>query len=217
MRRHFMTGLLVTLPLGLTLFILTALVRFSDKALRILPSAYHPDSYLSFHLPGLGLLFTLILIYIIGLLFEHLLGRRLLAFWENVLNRIPLVRSVHTAIKQLLETLFSQGDQSFRQVVLIEYPRPGLQAVGFVTGKGCSEIVKKANRGALVTVFIPTTPNPTSGFLVMVSESDLIPLEMSVEDGLKLVISGGIVTPPEPKGSSVQEIGQQQTGGTTPA
>ena len=197
LRHYFLTGLLATVPLGLTIYAVVLLVRLTDNALRLLPARLHPDALFGFHIPGLGLILSLAGIFIVGILASNLVGRRLVGLWESLLSRIPLARNIYVAIKQLMETLFSRRDKNFSDVVLVEYPRKGVWVIGFVTGEGSGEIQVKTEQ-TLINVFVPTTPNPTSGFLLFVPKNELISLEMSVEEGFKLAISGGIVIPPWP-------------------
>ncbi|MBF0368227.1 MAG: DUF502 domain-containing protein [Magnetococcales bacterium] len=215
-RQYFITGLLVAVPLGLTGYILTLLIRFADQALNFLPTDLHPDNLLPFYLPGVGLLLALFVIFLVGLFSSNFVGRRVVEFGEDIIGRIPFVRNLHKAIKQLLETLFSRTQDQFHRVILMEYPRRGVHAIGFVTGTGRGEVQEKTNQNVL-NVFLPTTPNPTSGFLLFVPEKEVIPLEMSVEEGLKLVISGGIVIPPWPQPDTEGKLEPKSTGRTYPA
>jgi uncharacterized membrane protein len=161
----------------------------------LLPARYNPENYLPFSLPGLGLLLMLAFLTLIGMLTAGLAGRTLVRLGERLLSRMPVVRGVYGTLKQIFETVLAQKSRSFREVVLVEYPRRGLGAIGFVTGPTRGEI-QSYSAEELVHVFVPTTPNPTSGFLLFVPKSELIHLDMSVEDGIKMVISGGIVGPP---------------------
>ena len=198
LRHYFIAGVLVWVPLGITVLIIKLLVEFMDRSLLLLPPAWRPEALFGTHIPGLGVVLALLLVMITGVVAANLLGRRLVNAWESLLARIPLVRSIYSAVKQLLQTVFSAGNRSFRKVLLIEYPRKGLWTVGFQTGRGTDEILAKTN-SELITVFIPTTPNPTSGFVIMVPQHEVIELDMSIEDGLKLIMSLGMVTPPASK------------------
>ncbi|MBF0284268.1 MAG: DUF502 domain-containing protein [Magnetococcales bacterium] len=204
LRRYFLTGVLVTAPVALTIYILDLIVKLADSILQLLPPEYHPDHLLPFKIPGLGLVLTLVLVLISGFLVSNMVGNQLLQWWESLLGRIPLVRGIYNGSKQLMETLFSSSSKSFRKVVLIEYPRRGSWTLGFVTGSGVEEVEEKLDVGKVLNVFVPTTPNPTSGYLLLLPENDAIPLEMTVEEGLKLVISGGIMIPP-PRSKSPPE------------
>lgn len=209
-RRHFLTGLLVLLPLGLTFYFLVLLVRLADQILKILPPHFHPDTYLPFHLPGLGVIVTTALVFVVGFLTSNFVGRRLIKEWETLLGRIPLVRTIYGSTRQLVETIFTDSNKSFRQVVLVQFPRPGVYALGFVTGEGYDGVEGVIGE-KLLHVFVPTTPNPTSGFLLFVPQREIIALDISVESGLKLVVSGGIIIPgatvsqPESAGSDARE------------
>lgn len=201
-RRYLIAGLLVWLPIWATLVILKFLVDIMDNTLRLIPAQYQPDKLLGFHIPGLGLLISLTLLIFTGMLVSNFIGERLVAIGEYILARIPLVRTIYSAVKKVLETLFSPTDQSFRKVLLVEYPRKGLWSIAFQTGSGAEELNKLLDTD-LVSIFIPTTPNPTSGFLMMLPRSDVIELEMNIEDALKYVISLGVVQP------GVKKAGEQ--------
>ncbi len=194
LKRRFLTGLLVVVPLYLTYYIISVLVNFMDRLLSFLPARFHPDTYLPFHIPGLGVIFTILFIFIVGVFATNLFGKRMVEIWESLLVRIPLIRSVYSASKQLIEAFFVTNRDGFRRVVLVEYPRKGVFVLGFVTGVTEGE-VQRVTEEKVVNIFIPTTPNPTSGFYILVPEKDTIPLRMSVEDAFKLIISGGMVTP----------------------
>lgn len=187
-------GLLVWLPLGVTVLVLKLLVDAMDRTLLLLPLAWRPDTLLGFHVPGLGLLLSLAVVGITGVVVANLLGRRLVALWESLLTRIPLVRSIYLGVKQVVETVFTSDGKSFRKVVLIEYPRRGLWCLAFMTGTGLGEVQAKTGH-EVVAVFVPTTPNPTSGFVLLVPIEDVCELDMSVDEGLKLIISMGVAVP----------------------
>ena len=193
-RRYFFAGLVVWLPLWATFLVLRFLIRVMDQTVLLLPKHYQPDVLLGFHLPGLGLLIALLVLFLTGLLATNFLGRSLVGLWESFLSHIPFVRTIYMAVKQVLETLLSSSNQSFRQVLLIEYPRKGLWSIAFQTGTG-TEQIKKETGEDLLTVFVPTTPNPTSGFLIMLDKKDVIFLDMNVDDALKWIISLGVVQP----------------------
>lgn len=195
LRRYLIAGLLLWLPLGVTILVVRLLVGTMDQTLLLLPERLRPDALLGFHIPGLGLLLAVSVVLVTGMLVANLFGRRLVALWERLLARIPLVRSIYMAVKQLAETMFSGGGQSFRKVLLIEYPRKGLWTLAFQTGTGVGEAQQKTGRD-VVNVYVPTTPNPTSGFFLMVPREDVVELDMSVDDGLKMIISMGVVVPP---------------------
>ena len=196
-RSWFLTGILVMTPLILTIYVAWAFITFVDNlVVPIVPYDYRPSNYLPFSIPGLGLIIVFIFTTFVGLLATGLFGRTLIRVWENVLNRMPVVRSVYSAIKQILETVMATQSDAFRQAVLVQYPRKDIWAIGFVTGSTKGEVGKRVDK-KMVNVFMPTTPNPTSGFLLFFPEEDLIFLNMSVEDALKLVVSGGMVVPKE--------------------
>lgn len=195
LRRYFFAGLLVLLPLVITLWFLGWIVGLMDSVLDLLPSALHPNSYLPFAIPGLGALVTLAVILSLGFLATSVVTRRLLTLWDSFLSRIPIFRGVYTAVQKLVESIFGQ-DQTGRQVVLIEYPRKGIYTVGFATGLAAGEL-EKGGGEQLVNVFVPTTPNPTAGFYLLVPESEVRALAMSPEEAFKLIISGGMIRPGE--------------------
>ena len=194
-RSWFFTGILVMTPLILTIYVVWAFITFVDNlVVPLVPIDYRPSNYLPFSIPGLGLIIVFLFTTLVGILATGLLGRTLIRFWENILNRMPVVRSVYGAIKQILETVMATQSDAFRKAVLVEYPRKDIWAIGFVTGSTKGEVSENVDK-KMVNVFMPTTPNPTSGFLLFFPENDLIYLEMSVEDALKLVVSGGMVVP----------------------
>jgi uncharacterized membrane protein len=195
LRRYLVAGILVWVPLGVTFLVVKALVDLMDRTLVLLPRAYQPEYLLGFKIPGLGVALTFMVVIITGMIVANLFGRRLVRLWEGILARIPLVRSIYSGVKQVLETLFTSGGKSFRKVVLIEYPRRGLWTLAFLTGDGAEEIQDKTGR-ELVNIFVPTTPNPTSGFFLMVPRDETMELDMSVDAGLKLIVSAGVVMPP---------------------
>ena len=194
-RSWFFTGILVMTPLILTIYVVWAFITFVDNlVVPMVPFYYRPSTYLPFPIPGLGLIIVFIFTTFVGILATGLFGRTLIRLWENILSRMPVVRSVYSAIKQILETVMATQSDAFRQAVLVEYPRKDIWAIGFVTGSTKGEVGENVNK-KMVNVFMPTTPNPTSGFLLFFPEKDLIFLKMSVEDALKLVVSGGMVIP----------------------
>jgi len=196
-RSWFLTGIIVMTPLILTIYVAWAFITFVDNlVVPLVPFDYRPSNYLPFSIPGLGLIIVFIFTTFVGLLATGLFGRTLIRIWENILNRMPVVRSVYSAIKQILETVMATQSDAFRQAVLVQYPRKDIWAIGFVTGSTKGEVGKRVDK-KMVNVFMPTTPNPTSGFLLFFPEEDLIFLNMSVEDALKLVVSGGMVVPKE--------------------
>lgn len=193
-RRYLVAGLLVWLPLVATYVVLTFSIRLIDRSLLLLPPSLRPENLIGFKIPGLGVILTLILVLLTGLVVANFFGRRLVGAWESLLSRIPLVRSVYGAVKQITASLFADASQSFREVVLVEYPRRGLWMLAFVTGDTPKQFQAVANQD-LINIYVPTTPNPTSGFYIMVPPSDVKRLDIPVEVGLKMILSAGVVNP----------------------
>lgn len=193
-RRYFIAGLLVLLPIWITLLIIKFVVDIVDQSLSLLPNQYQPDNLLRVHIPGLGLIFTILFVFLVGMLVTNIIGKRLLIWWEAILVRIPLVRSIYGAVKQVTQAIFSSTGDSFRKVLLVEYPRKGMWSIAFQTGTNFS-IASVSDYDKLVTVFVPTTPNPTSGFLLMLPRQDVIELNMTIDEALKYVVSLGVVVP----------------------
>jgi uncharacterized membrane protein len=192
----FLTGIAAIIPVGVTVYILILIIKVMNNLVRIIPYRYQPDQLLPFHVPGLGIVFTVVLIFIVGLVTRSYLGRKLVTLGEVIVDKIPLVRGIYKAVKKLVEAIMSDKSTSFRKVVLIEYPRRGLYSIAFVTGDAKGEVREKTTHNAM-NLFVPTTPNPTSGFYIVISESDVIPLTMTVEEAFALIMSGGILTPPD--------------------
>ena len=191
MRNYLLTGILVTAPITITVWLSWQILQFFDRTVRrMMP----PDLYPDISIPGLGLLVVFLGLILVGALTAGLVGRFFVRTSERILNNMPIVRSVYSAIKQILETVLQNKSTAFRQVVLIEYPRPGIWALGFVSGPTKGEVRRRLER-ELVNVFLPTTPNPTSGFLLFLPKEDVRIMNMTIEEGIKLVVSGGIVTP----------------------
>lgn len=190
----FFTGLAVVIPLGLTIYIFIFLINTMDRLFMIMPEKFHPSELVGVHIPGLGIIVTLLLIFIIGLITRSYLGDKIVRFSEGVLDRIPLVRSVFHALKQVVNSILGDKSSSFRQVVLLEFPRLGIYSIAFVTGVRNGEVELKTGKKC-ISVFVPTTPNPTTGFFMMVPEAELKPLDMTVEEAFVLIMSVGIVTP----------------------
>lgn len=194
MRKYLIAGLLVWLPVGATILVIKLLVDTMDRTLLLLPPAWRPAELLGFYIPGLGIALSVVVVFATGVVFANFLGRRLVIFWEALLARIPLVRTVYTAVKQVTETLFSSSGQSFRKVLLVEYPRRGIWSLGFQTNTGLGEVQEKTGE-EVVAVFVPTTPNPTSGFVLMIPRKEVVELDMTVDEGLKMIVSMGVVVP----------------------
>ena len=201
LRASFLTGLIVISPIALTLWLMWTVAGWVDGwVLPFIPADLKPESYVGTNLRGVGVVFFLVFTVLIGALAKNFIGRAVIRFGEGVVDRMPVVRSVYNGVKQIAETVLSQGDTKFDRACVIEYPRPGLRAIAFVSSKAKGELAKIAADGdSLVSVFLPTTPNPTSGFLLYVPESQITYLEMSVEDAAKLIISAGLVYPAEKK------------------
>jgi uncharacterized membrane protein len=194
MRKWFIAGLLVWIPLAITIFVVNLLMDWLDASLLLIPRPWRPANLLGFEIPGLGLILSLLLVLGTGALAANYFGNRFIKWAESVLNRIPVVRSVYSAFKKMTETVLSNTSTAFRKVVLIEYPRRGLWQIAFITGDPVGEVQDKTDKD-VISVFVPTTPNPTSGWIVMIPKADVIELEMSVEEGMKFVISLGVVPP----------------------
>lgn len=199
LRGDFLTGLVIVLPMFLTGYLLWATIAFVDaKVVPLIPGRYNPENVFGRNIFGLGLLVFLVFTTLVGALTKGLVGREILAFGERIVERMPVVRSVYNGLKQIAETIFTQTGTSFQQACLVEYPRKGLWAVAFVSADARGEIPVKTGDPSLVSVFLPSTPNPTTGFLLFVPREDIIPLDMSLEEAAKLIISGGLVSPPGP-------------------
>ena len=193
-RGYFLAGLLVIVPLGAVIFVISAILRLMDRALGVIPQKFHPETYLPFKIPGLGLLLFIAIVLITGILVKNYFGRRVVDFGEYVVSKIPLVRPLYGAVKQLILAIFGDTHDAFKRVVLVEYPRKGVYSLAFVTAQTSGEIQEQVGN-KMLSIFLPTTPNPTSGFFLVLPEEDTIPLTMSVEEAFKLLISGGVVEP----------------------
>lgn len=198
LRNHFITGIVVAAPIAITIFLVWQFIGFVDGVIAgLIPARYLPQTYLPFAVPGIGLLIAFVFLTLVGALTANFLGRWLVRTGDRVVDRMPVVRSVYGTLKKIFSTVLAQSSRSFREVVLIEYPRKGIWAIGFITGTTEGEI-QNITEPEMVNVFLPTTPNPTSGYLLFVRREDTVSLHMSVEEGIKLVISGGIMVPPDP-------------------
>lgn len=195
LKKYLLAGVLVWFPLGITMALLIFLVNFFDRSLLLLPPHLHPQELLGFDLPGFGLLFSFIIILVTGMLVANFFGRYIYKLGEKLLSRIPIVRSIYTAVKQISEAVFGNSTQTFKKAFLIQYPRTGLWTLAFQTSTIQGEAQIKTELPKVVNLFVPTTPNPTSGFFIMAEKSEVIELEMSVDEALKMVISGGVVVP----------------------
>jgi uncharacterized membrane protein len=197
LRGYFFAGMLVTAPIGITVYLAWLFISFVDNRVRpLIPARYDPETYLPFSIPGIGLVIVVLALTLIGAATAGFLGRSVVRYSEHVLARMPVVRSIYGGVKQIFETVLANRNTVLREVVLVEFPRPGMWVLGFVTGQTADE-VQDVIEDEVVNVFVPKVPNPTTGFLVFVPRRDCVSLAMSVEDGLKTIVSGGIVTPPD--------------------
>jgi uncharacterized membrane protein len=223
-RAYFFAGVLVTAPIVITFYIAWLIIGWIDsKVTPLIPPSYNPETYLPFSIPGLGLVIVFILLTVIGATAAGALGRLWVSITEQLLAKMPVIRSVYSATKQIFETVLQQQSNAFRQVVLFEYPRRGAWALGFITGQTMGE-VQEQTEDEVVNVFLPTTPNPTSGYLLFLPKHELVMLSMTVEEGIKMVVSGGIVTPEDhrtPQQKAVKRVapadGNTKTIPYTPA
>lgn len=206
LRNSFFTGIVVATPVTVTVWIVYTFITFADRTVKpLIPRAYLPESYLPFAIPGFGLIVAIIGLTLLGALAANILGRSLLQVGERLVARVPFVRNIYGALKQLLETVFSQNQKSFQEVVLVQYPRPGLWALGFLTAPARGEVADRLGHD-FVGVFVPSTPNPTSGFIIWTPRAEIIVLDMTVEEGAKMVISAGIVTPEQLRAQKAREL-----------
>lgn len=197
LRTYFLTGIVVSAPVGITIWLIWLFVAFVDHTVvPLIPDAYNPSDVIGVSVPGIGVIVVLLVVTIIGFLVTNFFGRFMVRMGENMVARVPVVRTIYGVLKQIFDAVLAQSEGAFREVVLIEYPRKGIWVLGFVTSNTQGE-VQRVTPHEMVNVFLPTTPNPTSGFLLFVPRKDCITLDMSVEEGVKLVISGGIVSPPD--------------------
>ena len=195
MKKILITGLLIWIPLAITIWVLDLIVTTMDQTLQLLPPQYQPQALLGYQIPGIGLLLTLVVVFVTGVLASNILGRRLLRFWESILGRIPVVKTIYSGVKQVSDTLFAPGGEAFSKALLVQYPREGSWTIAFLTGQPGGDVANHL-RGEYVSVYVPTTPNPTSGFFLMMPRAEVIELDMNVDDALKYVISMGVVPPP---------------------
>ena len=196
LRSNFLTGLVLITPIILTIYLLWGVINFiDDKVVPWLPNKYNPSTYLGKDIPGLGVMTFLVFTTIVGMVTKGFFGRQLIKYWQSLVDRTPVFRSIYNALKQIAETVFTKSDQTFKSACLVEYPRRGIWVVAFVSTITRGEIKEKINKDEILTVFVPTTPNPTSGFLLFIPKKDVIILKMSVENAAKLVISAGLVVP----------------------
>jgi uncharacterized membrane protein len=194
LKKYFLTGLLVLIPISLCIYILKIVISAADRLLGLLPPQYNPGTYLPFHIPGLGFIVGLVFIFLVGLVTANFVGKRLVDGIESLFAKIPLVRTIYTGAKEVVQTFIHDRPAQFRQVVLVEYPRKGIYCIAFVTGSPMGELASKVDKD-LLNLFIPTTPNPTSGFYILVPREETIPLNITIEDAFKLIMSAGMSMP----------------------
>ncbi|MDO8456107.1 MAG: DUF502 domain-containing protein [Burkholderiaceae bacterium] len=197
LRKWLFAGLLVIVPVAITIWVLEWMLSTLDKTLLILPAAWHPDKLIGFHIPGFGVLLSLSILLVVGAVVSNFLGRKLMDWSDALLGRIPVVRSIYSSVKQVSDTLFSDGGSAFRKAVLVQWPRPDVWTIAFVTGMPGGDVKNYLNDEYL-SVYVPTTPNPTGGYFVMLKKSDCIELKMSVDEALKYIVSMGVVSPHDP-------------------
>ncbi|MDR0528051.1 MAG: DUF502 domain-containing protein [Zoogloeaceae bacterium] len=200
MKRYFITGLLIWIPLVITFWVLSFIIGVLDQSLLLLPERLHPINWLGFPIPGMGTALTLLIVFCSGLLAANLIGQKFVRSWEGILARIPVVNTLYNAVKQVSDTLFSPNGDAFRKALLVQYPRAGCWTIAFLTGRPEGEIPPRLP-GSYVSVYVPTTPNPTSGFFLLMKTEEVIELAMSVDEALKYIISMGVVPPQSGKAS----------------
>ena len=194
LKKYFITGLVIWVPLGITLWVLHLLVSTMDQTLLLLPEQFQTEQWLGMHVPGMGVVLTLVVVFGTGLIAANILGQRLFRFWELALGRIPFVNAIYNSVKQVSDTLFKSGGHAFRKALLVQYPHQGSWTIAFLTGQPGGDVVNHLH-GEYWSVYVPTTPNPTSGFFLMMPKSEVIVLDMSVDEALKYIISMGVVSP----------------------
>ncbi|KPJ67514.1 MAG: hypothetical protein AMJ43_04505 [Coxiella sp. DG_40] len=199
LKRYLIAGILVWAPIWITLLFIKFFVNIFDDFITLLPKAYQPDTLIGFHVPGLGVLFTILLVTFTGVLVTNFVGKRIVAFGEALLDKIPLVRSIYSGVKKVLQTILTSGDMSFRKVLLVEYPRKGIWSIAFQTSNDSLSKAEQLTGKTMVTVFVPTTPNPTSGYLIIVPHEDIIELDINIDAAIKMVISLGVILPQQKK------------------
>ncbi len=193
-KRYLITGLLVLVPLVITVWVLKTLLGMMDQSLLLLPPSWRPEARLGYYVPGIGALLTVLIVLVTGMIATNFFGKRILQFWEGLLARVPVVKSIYYSVKQVSDTLFSDSGQAFRKALLVQYPREGSWTIAFQTGHPGGDVARHL-AGEHVSVYVPTTPNPTSGFFLMMPVEDVVELDMSVDDALKYIISMGVVVP----------------------
>ncbi|MGB4812214.1 MAG: DUF502 domain-containing protein [Methylophilaceae bacterium] len=194
MKQYLITGLLVLVPLAITAWVLKIIIGMMDQSLLLLPSAWHPHNLFKRDIPGIGAILTVAIVLVTGMIATNIFGRQLIMLWESLLNRVPFVKTIYSSVKQVSDTLFSGSGNAFRHAVLIQYPRKDCYTIAFLTGVPSGEVAEHLH-GDFISVFVPTTPNPTSGFFLMMPKADVVELAMSVDEALKYIISMGVVAP----------------------
>lgn len=195
MKKYFITGLLVLVPLIITAWVISSIVGAMDQSLLLLPASWRPKAQLGLDIPGVGALLTLIIIFITGVVATNFFGQQIVLLWEALVARVPVIKSIYASVKQVSDTLFSDSGNAFRQSVLVQFPRKNVWTIAFVTGTPGGDVANHLI-GDYVSVYVPTTPNPTGGYFLMMKREDLMPLDMSVDAALKYIISMGVVSPP---------------------
>lgn len=195
MRKYFITGLLIWIPLVITIWVLKIVVDTLDQSMELVPAGWRPEHWLGVHVPGFGVVLTLVIVFLTGVLAANFIGERLVRIWNELLHRIPFVSSIYSSVKQVSDTLFSSSGQAFRKALLVQWPHQGMWTIAFQTGIPGGDVVNHLH-GEFVSVYVPTTPNPTGGYFVMLRRADVIELDMSVDEALKYIISMGVVAPP---------------------
>ncbi len=211
LKKYFITGLLIWIPLAITVWVLAMIVRLMDQSLLLLPEAIRPETLMGMYIPGIGAILTLLVVLASGVVTTNIIGQRLVRFWEGVLARIPVVKSIYYSVKQISDTLFSGSGEAFRKVLLVRYPHPNAWSVAFLTSTPAATIADNVDEEH-IGVFIPTTPSPVNGFFFFVKKSDTIELDMSVDEALKYIISMGVVAPAAPVSLSTSQNGERPSG-----
>lgn len=194
MKKYLITGLLIWIPLVITLWVLKLVVDVLDQTLLLLPPEFRTENWLGLHVPGMGAVMTLVIVFLTGLFATNLLGARLVQWWHLILHRIPVVNSIYSSVKQISDTLFSSSGQAFRKALLVRWPHDGMWTIAFLTGVPGGDLAKHL-KGDYISVYVPTTPNPTGGYFVVVARKDVIELDMTVDQALTYIISMGVVAP----------------------
>jgi uncharacterized membrane protein len=196
MKKYLITGLLIWIPLVITLWVLKAIVDLLDQSLLLLPTSVHTENWLGVHIPGLGAVLTIVIVFLTGIFATNFFGAQLVEIWHDILHRIPVVNSIYSSVKQISDTLFSSSGQAFRKALLVQWPREGMWTIAFLTGVPGGGVARHLPDDCLA-VYVPTTPNPTGGYFVIVQRKDVIELDMTVDQALKYIISMGVVPPLE--------------------